>query len=210
MRRHLAAAFLCVVALALSGASPPSAQFNAQQQAELDQVSAALNAIHSMKGSFVQIDPNGGLEQGKFYIDKPGRMRFEYEPPTPTLIVSDGTTVAIKNTKLDTTDRYPLASTPLDIVLSDNLDLKNNDAVTGVEQRGDSLIVKARSTDDRVQGAITLVFSDPGMELREWTVIDPQGLSTTVALRDVEKNASLPASLFVLKEHNRFTRGDEN
>jgi len=211
MRRFLAAAFLCMSAITLSGARAlPAAQFNAQQKTELDRVSAALNAVHAMRGGFIQIDPNGSMAQGKFYIEKPGRMRFEYDPPTPTLIVSDGTTIAVKNTKLDTVDRYPLLSTPLDIVLSDKLDLKDNEAVTGIGHEGDSIIVKAISTDRNVQGSITLVFSDPGLELRQWTVIDAQGLATTVALRDVEKDVSLSPALFVLKERNRFTKGDED
>ncbi len=195
-------------AVVLGGAAP--AQFDADQKAMLDKVSAALNGVHSMQGSFVQIDPNGGTEQGKFYIQKPGRVRFEYEPPTPTLIVSDGTTIAVKNTKLNTVDRYPLVSTPLDLVLSDKLNLKANAAVYGVERDGDSVIVKARSTDSRAPGSITIVFSDPGYELRQWTVIDQQGMATTVALRDVVKDTSLAPSLFVLKEHTPFTRDKNN
>ncbi|MDE2072229.1 MAG: outer membrane lipoprotein carrier protein LolA [Alphaproteobacteria bacterium] len=210
MRRLFAAALCCMAAVALGAAAAPQAQFNVAQQAMLDKLSASLNAVHSMQGGFVQIDPNGGLEQGKFYIEKPGRMRFEYAPPTPTLIVSDGTTIAVKNTKLNTVDRYPLVSTPLDLVLSDKLDLKDNKAVYGVQREGDSLIVKARSTDSRAPGSITIVFSDPGLELRQWTVIDAQGTATTVALRDVEKDVSLSPALFVLKEHNPFTRGDGN
>lgn len=211
MRRFFAAAVFCFAAVALSGAGkPPPAQFTATQKAELDRVSAALNAIHSLKGGFVQIDPDGGIAEGKFYIEKPGRMRFEYNPPAPTLIVSDGTTIAVKNTKLNTVDRYPLVSTPLDLVLSDKLDLKDNGAIISVLHEGDSLIVKAQSTDSRAQGFITLVFADPGLELRQWTVIDAQGLATTVAMRDVEKDVSLAASLFELKERNPFTKGDDN
>ena len=208
MRRFLIATLFCVTTVATAGTTC-AAGFDAKQKAELDRISAALNAIHSMTGRFVQIDPNGGLEEGKFYIEKPGRMRFEYTPPTPTLIVSDGTTVAVKNTKLDTVDRYPLISTPLDIVLSDKLDLKADKAVTDITHDGNSIIVKAKSTDKNVQGAITLVFSDPGLELRQWTVVDAQGLATTVALQDVEKGASLPAALFVMKDRNPFTKNQD-
>lgn len=210
MRRLFAVALFCVSAVVLGGAGVVPAQFDASQKAMLDKVSTALNTVHSMQGSFVQIDPNGGIEQGKFYIQKPGRMRFEYNPPTPTLIVSDGTTIAVKNTKLNTVDRYPLVSTPLDLVLSDKLDLKANRAVYGVQRDGDSVIVRARSTDSRAPGSITIVFSDPGFELRQWTVVDPQGTATTVALRDVEKDVSLSPSLFVLKERNPFTRDNGN
>lgn len=210
MRRFFAAT-ICLAAFVLMGAGkPPPAEFTAAQKSDLDRVSAALNAIRSMKGGFMQIDPDGGMAEGKFYIEKPGRMRFEYNPPTPTLIVSDGTTIAVKNTKLNTVDRYPLVSTPLDLVLSDKLDLKNNDAVTSVLHEGGSLIVKAQSTDSRAPGFITLVFADPGLELRQWTVVDAQGLATTVALREVEKDVSLEPSLFEMKERNPFTKNGEN
>ncbi len=206
MRRLFAILFVSLAGVALCGAAAAPARFTAEQRAELDRVSAAFNAVHTMKGGFVQIDPNGALEQGMFYIQKPGRMRFEYSPPTPTLIVSNGTTIAVENTNLNTINRYPLGSTPLDLVLSDKLDLKDNNAVTGIEHQGDSLIVKARSTDSGVQGRITMVFSDPGLELRQWTVLDAQGMSTTVALQNVETGVSLPPALFVVKERNPFTK----
>lgn len=211
MRRLFAATICCLAAVALMGAGkPPTAQFTQLQKSELDRISAALNAIHTMKGGFMQIDPDGGIAQGKFYIEKPGRMRFEYNPPVPTLIVSDGTTIVVKNTKLNTMDRYPLVSTPLDLVLSDKLDLKDNDAVMSFQHEGNSLIVKAQSTDSRASGFITLVFADPGIELRQWTVVDAQGLATTVALRDVEKDVSLEPSLFEMKERNPFTKNGED
>ena len=207
MRRILVAILISLTALPLMGAGKPAApEFSTQQKADLDRVSDALNAAHSMQGDFAQINPNGDIVQGRFYIQKPGRVRFEYNPPTPTLIVSNGTTVAVKNTKLNTVDRYPLISTPLDFVLSDNLDLKNNKAVNSIERDGDSLIVKASSTDSRAPGTITMVFAEQNLELRQWTVIDAQGLSTTVALRDVEQDVPLPASLFVVEERNPFTK----
>jgi outer membrane lipoprotein-sorting protein len=158
----------------------------------------------------VQIDPNGSLENGKFWIEKPGRVRFAYSPPSDTLVVANGVTVAVKNTKLNTVDRYPLVSTPLDLVLSNKLDLANNPNIVAVNREGSSLIVKARSTDKKVTGMVTLVFSDPGYELRQWTVRDPQGLKTTVALQNVEIAVQLKPSLFVLNDHNRFTKGQSD
>lgn len=207
MRSILLAALLLA---AVPACAAPAASFNAAQKAQLDRVTAALNAIHTLKGAFVQIDPNGNLEKGKFWLAKPGRVRFEYEPPSSALIVSDGTTVAVKNTQLDTVVRYPLLSTPLDLVLSDTLDLASNPNVTEVVKEGDSLIVKAHSADKKTPGDITLVFSDPGLELRQWTVIDAQGLQTTVALQNVERGVSLPPSLFVLQEKNRFTKSGKD
>jgi outer membrane lipoprotein-sorting protein len=189
----LAAALLVVQPLL---AAPGT--YSATDRVELDRVSAYLNTIRTMKGGFVQIDPNGDVDQGTFAISKPGRMRFEYKPPAPTLIVSDGRTVAVVNSQLKTLDSYPLNQTPLDLILGDKIDLAGSHEIVGVARQQDAFIVKARSRGGRAQGNITLTFSEPELELRQWTVIDNQGLSTTVALRDLQTGIDIPASLFVL------------
>lgn len=195
--------FALTFAAALLAAQPLFAApitYSAADRAELDRVSAYLNSIRTMKGGFVQIDPNGDVDQGTFDISKPGRMRFEYKPPAPTLIVSDGKTVAVANTQLKTIDSYPLDQTPLDLILGDSIDLADSHEIVGVARQQDSFIVKARSRGGRTQGNITLTFSEPELELRQWTVIDNQGLSTTVALRNVQTGIDIPASLFVLPD----------
>jgi outer membrane lipoprotein-sorting protein len=195
------AAIALALACGLLAAQPLFAApgtYNAVDRVELNRVSAYLNSIRTMKGGFVQIDPNGDVDQGTFAISKPGRMRFEYRPPTPTLIVSDGRTVAVANSQLRTLDSYPLNQTPLDLILGDKIDLAGSHEIVGVARQQDAFIVKARSRGGRTQGNITLTFSEPELELRQWTVIDNQGLSTTVALRDVQTGIDIPASLFVL------------
>ena len=197
MRRYRIVLAAAVAAIGLCAAAPQRpAQFDAADQADLDRVSAYLNAIHTMRGSFVQIGPEGQVDQGKFYILKPGKMRFDYDPPNPTLVISDGLSIAVYNTKLNTANRYPLASTPLDLLLSDDLDLKRSSAIVSVEHQTGELIVNARSTDQRTTGNITIVFTSPNLELRQWTIIDAQGLPTTVSLRDVQQNIPLPAASF--------------
>ncbi len=186
-------------------AAPRPVVFSDADRAQLDRVSAYLNSIRTMKGGFVQIGPDGQVDQGTFALAKPGRIRFEYAPPTPTLIVSDGSTVAVENTKLKTVDRYPLGDTPLDLILGDTIDLAHNRAVVGVERQQDALVIRARSNTNRTQSNITLTFSQPELELRQWTVIDNQGLSTTVALRDAQAGAAVPGSLFVIPDRNPFT-----
>jgi len=168
--------------------------------ADLDRVSAYLNSIHSMKGSFVQLGPQGQVDEGIFYIDKPGRMRFEYHAPNPVLVVSDGTTVAVQNRKLGTIDTYPLLSTPLSLVLSDSLNLKRNPSIAGLSREPGELIVNARAASNKVSGNLSLVFTSPVLELRQWTIVDAQGLSTTVSLRDVQTSVTLDAALFKLPE----------
>jgi outer membrane lipoprotein-sorting protein len=164
---------------------------------DLDRLSAAMNAIHSLKADFTQIDPSGDIEQGQVFIDKPGKMRFQYQPPSALLVVSDGLDVAVFNSKLKTADRYPLSATPLNIILSDHVNLKENRNVMGIERQPGSLIVKARSSDRRMTGNISIVFSDPGFELRQWTTTDAQGLATTVTLRNVQTGVALQPQLFL-------------
>ena len=181
--------------LLLSGASV-LADFSKQDAADLDRVSEALNAIHSLKGEFVQQDPNGTTEEGEVYIQKPGKMRFEYKPPSAVLIVSDGSEVAVFNRKLNTVDRYPLWTTPLNLLLSDHVNFARSTKILGIAHENGTLVIRARSNSSRINGNITIVFSDPGLELKQWTVVDAQGLATTVVLRGVQTGVALQPDLF--------------
>jgi len=174
--------------------------FNRDDTATLEQVSAYLNGIKTMEGGFVQIGPDGGVATGKFYISKPGKMRFDYDPPAPTLVIANGLSIVVYNTKLNTADRYPLSATPLNLILSDDVSLVRSSYVTGVERQPGSLIVKAKSSDNSMSGSITIVFADPALELRQWTVVDAQGLATTVSLRNVQTGMDIPNSTFGVKD----------
>lgn len=202
MRRILLALFFVLGGFSASVAGVPTYrhEFSDADKADLDRISAALNAAHTMKGGFIQIDPDGQADEGMFYIEKPGKMRFEYHAPNPVLIVSDGSTVAVQNRKLDTVDHYPLWTTPLDLILSDDLNLKRNSSIAGISREPGELIVYARANSNRVNGNISLVFSDPTLELLQWTVVDAQGSTTTVSVRDVQQNVTLDPALFVLPE----------
>jgi outer membrane lipoprotein-sorting protein len=197
MMRRLFLAFL-IAALPLA---PARAQlFDRQDKEDLSRISDYLNSIKTMEGGFVQIGPDGGVTTGKFYISKPGKMRFDYDPPTPTLVVANGLSIIVYNTKLNTADRYPLSATPLNLLLSDNVSLLRSSYVTGLERQEGSLIVKARSSDRAMSGSITIVFAAPALELRQWTVVDGQGLATTVSLRNVQTGMAIPDAIFGVKD----------
>ncbi len=210
-RFALACLFVIGVASAGIAATPGFMHFERSEadKADLDRISAYLNAIHTLKGSFVQLGPDGQIDEGIFYIEKPGRMRFEYHAPNPVLIVCDGTTVAVQNRKLNTVDHYPLFSTPLNLILSDDLNLKRNPSIASLTREPGEIIVNARAASSKVNGNLTLVFSDPGLELRQWTIIDAQGLSTTVSLRDVQTGIAIDPALFKLPDANSLTKKDE-
>jgi len=193
------AALVCTALLGGAGQQAPQRLYQAysdQEKADLDKVSAYLNAIKSLKAGFVQIGPDGGLVQGQVFIQKPGQIRFEYKPPSPVLIVATGGSMYVKNSRLNTLDRYDLSDTPLGLLLNERIDLKTNKAVIGVAEQNGAIVVRARSSSNRNDSNITLVFSTPGLELRQWTVRDNQGGNTTVALQNLETGASLDPSLF--------------
>jgi outer membrane lipoprotein-sorting protein len=201
MRRiSLCLAALVSVAL-LGGAGQPAPKrlyqaYSDQEKADLDKVSAYLNGIKSLRASFVQLGPDGGMVQGEVSIQKPGQIRFEYKPPSPVLIVATQGSMYVKNSRLNTVDRYDLSDTPLGLLLNERVDLKTNKAVIGVSEQNGNIVVRARSSANRNDSNITLVFSAPEIELRQWTVRDNQGGNTTVALQSLETGVSLDPSLF--------------
>jgi outer membrane lipoprotein-sorting protein len=192
MRRLILTLLFVLAAMAPASA----AKWTAQQSADLDRVSAYLNSIKTMRGGFTQIGPQGQVDQGKFYILKPGKIRFDYDPPNPTLVISDGLSIAVYNTRLNTANRYPLTGTPLNLLLSDHLDLKKSSVITGVQHSPGQLIVTGRASDRNATGNITIVFTDPTLELRQWTIVDAQGLPTTVSINNVQQGVPLPESAF--------------
>jgi len=196
---------LCLTALVcaalLGGAGQPVPQrlnraYSDQEKADLDKISAYLNGIKSLKASFVQVGPEGGMDQGEVMIQKPGQIRFEYKPPSPILIVSTGGRLYVKNSRLNTVDPYDLSDTPLGLLLNENVDLAHNRAVIGVTEQNGAIVVRARTSTNRNDSNITLTFSSPGIELRQWTVRDNQGGNTTVALQNLQPGASIDPALF--------------
>ena len=196
---------LAAVSLDAAPITPPSG-FGEADRADLERVSNALNAIHTLEGTFVQIGPEGQVDQGRFFIQKPGRMRFEYAPPNPTLVISDGRWVGVENTKLNTTDRYALWTTPLDLILGDDLDLRDNPQIVGIERQEGQLVIDAKSHSGRVNGNISLVFSEPTLALRQWTVTDAQGLLTTVSVSNLKTDVALAPDLFVISQQPAAAR----
>jgi outer membrane lipoprotein-sorting protein len=197
MRRLAILAALAAMTL-LGGASRYPGTYSAEDAAKLDKVSAYLNAIHTLKANFVQLGPEGDMAEGEFLLSRPGRLRFSYNPPNPVLIVATGGDIYVKNSRLNTVDRTSLSDTPLDILLNKAIDLRHNPTVTGVEEQPGALVVRARANTTRAQSNISLVFTWPAIELRQWMVKDNQGGVTTVALTGVQTGVPLPDGVFAV------------
>jgi outer membrane lipoprotein-sorting protein len=166
---------------------------------DLARISNYLNAVETMTGSFVQVDPDAVISQGSFFMRRPGRLRFDYEEPNPALVIADGTWVGVIDERDGAIDRYPLSSTPLNLLLEERVDLRRAGAVTNIDRSQGQLAVTAIDTNNPDQGLITMVFSDNPLELRQWVITDAQGRQTTVALRDTRTNVSIPAERFSIE-----------
>ena len=188
------------------GLADANAALSAKDLADLARVSAYLNTISTLQAGFVQVGPNGELDQGVVYAKKPGRMRFEYAAPSPYLIVSDGQTIAVANSKLRTVDRYPLLENPLSVILKDGIDIAKDANVVAVDHQSGTLRVTARQDSGPLRGQVTLIFSDPAIELRQWIITDAQGLQTMIALKDMKTQLQIDPSKFLIQDVNKFQR----
>jgi outer membrane lipoprotein-sorting protein len=221
MRRDPIPALLFALAMtagvsAPAMAAPPSQNapiravphFTDADKADLQRISVYLNTLQTVQGRFMQVGADGKSEQGSFYLRKPGRVRFEYEKPNPNLIIADGTTVAVQNTALHTTDRYPIGNSPLRLLLSQTVDLTKDDHVSALKHEQGALSLTAREASGPAVGTITLTFADSGssLELRQWSVVDAQGSHTTVVLNDMRQVTEIPARLFVIEDMTPFKK----
>jgi outer membrane lipoprotein-sorting protein len=185
-----------------SGSSNSSSQataFDAKQRALLDRVSLYLSSVQTMVGNFVQIGPDGGRTEGTFYIQKPGRVRFAYNPPSPIDIIADGSSVVVRDRKLATQDLYPLSQTPLRYLLADRIDLLHDTDVVSVTA-DDTFATVIIEEKQLVVGTnrLMLMFDAKDLTLKQWTVTDPQGFDTTVAVYNLDTAKKPDPNMFVI------------
>lgn len=173
-----------LLASGADAAKTDASEFSIAQLAAIDQVSTYLNSITTLTGDFVQTAPDGNVTQGRFFIERPGRLRFEYAPPAQLQIISDGRWVAVQDRKLKTTEKYPLITTPLKMILSANVDLMRDARIVSVFPETEFVTLSIEETTGEAPGILTLMFDPVENRLTRWTVTDVQGLDTTVALEN--------------------------
>lgn len=203
-RRTLLAA-IAAVALPATGHA-----LTDEQAAALGEISRTLSQIQTMDGEFVQFNPNGEQVQGKFFIARPGRVRFQYDPPATIQVIADGKSVLVFDKKLQTYDIWPLSQTPLRLLLDSNLDLATSEKVTSVGVAPDLVEVVLQDETRFSAGTLNLIFDRQTHELRQWTVTDQQGLQTMVALYNVEVGRQLDEALFKIDYQAATNAAREN
>ena len=169
----------------------------AQEKLSLNAISGALNDLKTVKGAFTQINADGTIATGTIYIKRPGRARFEYNPPDPALMMAGGGQVAIFDAKSNVApEQYPLRRTPLNVILKANVNLARENMVVAHSFDGTTTSVTARDPKEPDLGTIKLVFSGPPIQLRQWVITGQDGSQTTVILGDVELGVPMRPSLF--------------
>ena len=167
------------------------------QELSLAEVSRYLNGLQTAQGGFTQINGDGTLSTGQIYIKRPGRIRFEYNPPDNSLVLAGGGSVAVFDPRSNTApERYPLNQTPLKIILEPNVDLGRARMVTGHTSDGTKTTITAQDPDNPQYGNIQMVFTANPVELRQWIVTDDVGDTTTVILNDLRAGGSISDSQF--------------
>ena len=196
---HRRTVFLSAAALlphGLTARADPGFVPSPRDKTDIARVEAYLNGLRSLKARFTQVAPDGGISDGTVWLARPGRMRFQYNPPSPILLVASHGVVVFHDSSLDQTTEVQLSRTPLGILLADRVDLTGSVTVTAIERVPGQLqitLVRSASPSD---GSLTLIFADSPLLLRQWTVVDAQRKETHVTLYDGQTGGSFDPALF--------------
>ncbi len=199
MRASFLFALFIGLAVLPAEAAGEKTNFAPELQAAIAQAEAYLNRITTIHARFVQIGPKGNLAEGDVYLARPGRMRIEYDPPVPLLLVAADDWLAYQDKELEEVTYLPLSSTPAAFLLQENIRLDGEIAVQAAEREPGAIRLWLIQRDDPEAGSLTLVFSEAPFVLRQWNVTDAQGLVTQVGLLNPEFGAPLDPKLFELR-----------
>jgi outer membrane lipoprotein-sorting protein len=171
--------------------------FDTKQRALVDKISTYLSGMRQAVGRFVQVGPDGRKTQGELFVQKPGKLRFEYDDPSPVQLIADGTSLVVRDRRLATQDLYPLGQTPLRFLLADKVDLLRDTNVVAVYS--DDIFSTVVIEERQALGGkhkLMLMFDAKDLTLKQWTVTDPQGFDTTVAVYNLDLTKKPDPALF--------------
>lgn len=171
-----------------------------QDHADIARIEAYLNGLRTLTARFVQVAEQGGVAEGRIYLQRPGRLRLEYADPVPLLVLAARGQIIQHDRQLKQTTYLPLSSTPASILLRETVALSGSVTVTGVERGTNSVRVTIVQTDDPRAGRLTLAFAERPLQLTNWVVVDGQGATTRVALSEILNGVPIPAQLFEFRD----------
>jgi outer membrane lipoprotein-sorting protein len=197
--------FLCLLLLAATVPWQARAQIRAAvlsdaDQATLEAVGQYLNGLRTLKARFLQIGPDGATVQGTLWLQRPGRMRFQYDPPSPLLLVAGHGTVIFHDSQLDQTTTIAVGQTPLGLLLGDRIALSGDVTVTDFQRPPGQLLITMVRTQKSGEGSLTLQLNASPIALVGWSVVDAQGKETQIRLSDVRLGGEFDPNLFVFND----------
>ncbi|MFZ2870239.1 LolA family protein [Zavarzinia sp.] len=198
-RRGLLGLALGLAAAPLFGTAR-AATLNDRDKADVARVEGLFNSFRTLEARFTQVDSNGGMAEGKLFLRRPGRLRFEYDPPVPLLIVSDGTWLIVYDKEIKQVDRYPLGRTPIGVLVREKVAFDDGLEVTDVVRDSQAFGVSVIAPANKDDGRLTLIFTENPFEFRQWQVLDAQGINTVVTLDDVKLGGDFDPKLFVFND----------
>jgi outer membrane lipoprotein-sorting protein len=182
-------------------AQPPQAAPAPVQESDAQvviKVNDYFNKLTDLQGTFVQTDPDNRQKRGRFYFQRPGKIRFDYASPSNMRIISDGRSLSIEDRDMNTSERYPLDVTPFRLLLSETVDLANDARILGVEHGEDTIILAVEDKNGDSSGRIRLFFNKADMSLKEWIITDAQGLDTRIEVADLDQNKKVADNFFII------------
>ena len=171
-------------------------QFDPEAVAQIDKINAYFNKIIHLEGSFTQIDPNNDRTNGRFYVQRPGKLRFDYAPPSKMRIVSDGEYLTIEDHDLNTVDKFPLNSTPFKLLLAPDVDLLRDARIVTFKSIDGLITLTLEDKAGDSPGQLQLFFGMPDIELKQWVITDPQGLNTQIQVADLVEGREVEKKFF--------------
>ena len=203
-RRELLILPVALLSSVAPAAAQPRFDPSPQDRADLARIEAYLDTLRTLKAHFLQVAPNGSISQGTAWLDRPGRMRFQYDPPSPLLLVAGHGLVVFQDKALNQTSNIPVGQTPLGILLADHVKLQGDVTVTAMQRLPGQIQVSLIRTASPGDGTLTLIFADNPLTLRQWTVLDAQRQETRVTLYNVETGGKFDQKLFELVDPRFF------
>ncbi len=166
------------------------------KKALIEQINDYMRKFNDLEGQFIQTNPDNVVLKGKFYVLRPGRMRFDYNRPSRMRIVSDGKYLSIEDHDLKTVNRYPLESTPFRMLLMKNVDLARDAKILSISSSDSAASIRLADKTGQSAGQIQLFFSMPDIQLKEWVITDAQGLNTRIEISNLAFERKLAGKLF--------------
>ena len=205
--RIACAAALCLALLVPTAALAQSGLSEADR-ADVARIEDYLNGFSSLQSRFIQVGPRGDVAVGDFFLRRPGKLRFQYDPPVPLLVVADGFRLILHDSELNHTNAWPVAATPLAPLLKETVDFSGFEAA----MRRDPGVLRLTLVDPEHadEGSVTLVFQDQPLALRQWVVVDARKMSTVVTLDSISYEPDLANALFVFHPHAEEEEEESN